>query len=44
MDRFLEISAEINKNGVSKEGTVDSAYNIHGYKGQSVIVATKITS
>ena len=24
--------------------TVDSAYNIHGYKGQPVIVATKIMS
>ena len=24
--------------------TVDSAYNIHGYKGQPVIVATKIIS
>ena len=36
---FLLVPA---KSGGSLGNTVDSAYNIHGYKGQPVIVATKI--
>ena len=37
--RFLSLITQTNGGC-----TVDSAYNIHGYKGQPVIVATKIMS
>ena len=32
------------KSVISESGTVDSAYNIHEYKGQPVIAATNIRS